>query len=142
MGARGDDTGQLHADSELDAADGYNPLHLPWQTLSALATETGHAFKQTFTESGVSTSGRLQQGSQYLSSPNDNRKAAEPDKTLLDSGQVCGVGSEASSLTPSSAHLKAVEEDMSQVARKILTTDASTEVVLRFNFMSAQESRV
>ncbi|KAL0023014.1 hypothetical protein WJX79_008349 [Trebouxia sp. C0005] len=30
---------------------------------------------------------------------------------------------------------------MSRVARKILTTDASTEVVLRFNFMSARESR-
>ncbi|DBA85888.1 TPA: hypothetical protein ACH3X1_005433 [Trebouxia sp. C0004] len=141
MGARGDDTGHLHADNELDAADVYNPLHLPWQTLSALATETGHAFRQTFTESGLSTSGHVQQGLQYRTSPSDVRKAAEPDKTLLDSGQVSAEERQASSVKPASAHLKAVEEDMSRVARKMLTTDASTEVVLRFNFMSARESR-
>lgn len=142
MDPRGDDIGQLRADSELGAADLYNPLHLPWQTLSALATETGHAFRQTFTASGVGTGGHVQQVSQYRTSPNGIRNADEPDETLLVSDQVSTVQSEASSPTPASAHLNAVQEDMSRVARKMLTTDASTEVILRFNFMSARESRV
>jgi len=62
---------------------------------------------------------------------------------LLDSGQVGAVQSEA--IHPAASGRvddEKVQADIKPVERKLISTDAATEVILRFNFMSARESRV
>ncbi len=138
------DAGELYDEAELGAADAANPLYMPWQTLSTLATETGQAVRQTFTESGLSVIGHVQQGSQHHTSPNPHKVSDRSDELLLDSGQVGAVQEVEANKATASGSLDggAVQADIKRVERKMMSADAATEVVLRFNFMSARESRV
>lgn len=120
-------------------------IYMPWQTLQALASETGQAVRQTFSDSGINTSGYVQQGVQIHASPQHYKRQDHSHKpqTLLSTGQekaaqwnVKGVP------TPASHALDSVQAEISRVQRKMLSTDAATEVVLRFNYLSGGESKV
>lgn len=120
-------------------------LYMPWQTLQALATETGQAVRQTFTDSGFSTTGHVQQGVQTHASPLYHRRqdqSREP-QVLLDSGQVSVTPWHITDAPVSATDVQdAVHAETKRVERKMLSTDAATEVILRFNFLSGRESRV
>ena len=145
MTTRSGHAGLLHDEREVGASNAAGALYMPWHTLSALANETGQAVRQTFAESGGSTSGHVEQTSQRHIAPN---RISEPDQseayeTLLDSGQVDVAHWKATDSAASSRiDAEAVQADISNVKRKMLSTDAATEVILRFNFMSGWESRV
>ncbi|KAL3143145.1 hypothetical protein ABBQ38_003414 [Trebouxia sp. C0009 RCD-2024] len=101
--------------------------------MSALASETGQAVKQTFSDSSISTSGHVQQGRQYHVSSNDH-------SDLPHNGQADQLVED---IPPSSSpDPKAVQAEIQRVKRKLVSTDAATEVVLRFNFMGSKESKI
>ena len=62
---------QLQHDGDSGGSNTASPLYLPWQTISVLASETGQAVRQTFSDSGICTSGHVQQGLQYHVSPSE-----------------------------------------------------------------------
>ena len=145
MTTRNGSAGLMHDDRELGASNTAGALYMPWQTLSAWANETGQAVRQTFAESGVTTGGHVEQSSQHHIAPDRLSKPdqSEDHETLLDSGQVDVAHWKATDSAASSrVDAEAVQADISKVKRKMLSTDAATEVILRFNFMSGWESRV
>jgi len=128
----GDDTSS-RGDIEMNAADDAEPVYTPWQTLSALAAETGQAVRQKFSESGVDTTGHVQERCDQWRQP----------ETLPAHVEVCtapwrGKGSS----HPGRVDSEAVQIEMNRVQQKIMSTDAATEVILRFNFMGGRESKV
>ncbi|KAL3143143.1 hypothetical protein ABBQ38_003412 [Trebouxia sp. C0009 RCD-2024] len=125
-------TGRCQEDTEVGTATAAGPLYVPWQTMSALASETGQAVKQTFSDSSISTSGHVQQGRQYHVSSNEH-------SDLPHNGQADQLVED---IPPSSSpDPKAVQAEVQRVKRKLVSTDAATEVVLRFNFMGSKESK-
>lgn len=123
------------AGRQYDAAA--SSLQVSWQTLHALASETGNAVRHTFTDSAVSTSGHVQQGRQVHASP-QYQQQQDHSEALLDSGEVQLKQKVASPLDITTA----VQADIRNVERKMLSSDAATEVILRFNFLTEWESRV
>lgn len=125
---------------QYDAAT--SSLQVSWQTLHALASETGHAVKHTFTDSAVSTSGHVQQGSQVHACPK-HQEQQDHSEALLDSSQVGETQWELKQKVASPPNTTtAVQADIRNVERKMLSSDAATEVILRFNFLTEWESRV
>ena len=124
-----------------DASNTASPLYLPWQTVSALASETGQAVRQTFSDSGIGTSGHVQHGLQYhVSSSKPSEHLSQLQASFVDNCQAdCKVED-----TSAAAVLdrEAVQADVSRVKTKMASTNAATEVILRFNFMGARESKV
>lgn len=140
---RSNDADLLSGERQPGAIDAVTSVIAPWQTLSALATETGQAVRQKLThpDAGVGK-GHVQQGVQQ-----DPTAAADgrPDEftTLSHSAQVSAAQRRVKSVGPS-GHIdqEAIQANIRQVQRKVVSTDAATEVVLRFNFMTARESKV
>ena len=131
----------LHDERGSVAADAVSSLHAPWQTLSALAAETSHAVRRALAESNVDTSGHVHQGLQHHAAPSTDGLAdqsGEPESTLASAAQ------RKINESPETDHIypQAVHEDISRVKRKMMSTDAATEVILRFNFMGGRESKV
>lgn len=126
-------TGQCQEDTEVGTATAAGALYVPWQTVSALASETGQAVKQTFSDSSISTSGHVQQGRQYHVSSNEHCD-------LPHNGQANSMVEDIP--TSTCPDPKAVQAEIQRVKRKLVSTDAATEVVLRFNFMGSKESKV
>ena len=142
MGASDRNVDQLQ-DERGFGASAASSLYTPWQTLQALASETGQAVRQTFSDSGVSTSGHVQQGQQIHASPTQYTPADQlyEPQALLDSREVRSVQSVTAA--PSRDHdSETVQAEIARVNSKMLSTDAATEVILRFNFLSGRESRV
>ena len=136
---------RLLDEDEQQAANVANPLYMPWQALSALAFETGQAVRQTFSESGVSTTGHVQQGTHHHISSNETGSRNYPDHT--DQPQPASnssAGPESIDVKPGPGNIDqgAVQADITRVQRKMLSTDAAKEVILRFNFLSGRESKV
>ena len=123
-------------------ASAASSLYMPWQTLQVLATETGQAVRDTFSESRVSTSGHVQQGqpTHALPAHHTTDQSYEP-QALLDS---CEVGTvHLVTDAPIRDHdNETVQAEIARVNSKMLSADAATEVILRFNFLSGRESRV
>ena len=146
MSTRNGHAGPLHGEKVVDSSSSSaaGALYVPWQTLSALANETGQAVRQTFTDASVSTSGHVQESVRHHAAPNGHTEdfLAESE-ILLDSGQIDPAEWHAKdSAAFSQVDPEAVQADIRKVERKMLSTDAATEVILRFNFMSGLESRV
>lgn len=121
-------------------SDTAGPLYVPWQTISALASETGQAVRQTFSDSGIGTSGHVQQGVQYHVSPNEHSDhSPQLQESLLDSGQANWKGENASAADDIG---EAVQAEVQRVQTKMMSTNAATQVILRFNFMGGRESKV
>lgn len=141
MHSRSHKAGLLHDASGSGAGTTSNPLYSPWQTISALATETGQAVRQTFSDSGVGTSGLVQQGSAHHAV---SRGQADADQSKpRPNGQTSAAQQDADSQQAAGPiHAEAVQADVARVEQKLLSTDAATEVILRFNFLSGRESRV
>ena len=145
MASRGENATQSSSDGDPVETNGASSLYMPWQALSVLASETGQAVRQTFTESGVSTSGHVEQGPKYHTSAmpvQDTDQLNEPQlqEALLDSSQVqWNVEEPPTSVSDTREIFKA---EIGRVQRKLLSTDAATEVTLRFNFMGGRESKV
>ena len=122
------------------ASNTASPLYLPWQSVSALASETDQAVWQTFSDSGIGTSGHVQQGLQYhvpSSKPSENLPQFQA--SFIDGGQAdCNI----EDTSPDVLDREAVQADVSRVKTKMVSTNAATEVILRFNFMGARESKV
>ena len=141
------------------------PLYVPWQTISALASETGQAVRQTFSDTGIGTSGHVQQGMQYHVSPSehsDHSLSISPKSqvSLLDSVQANWKAKplpqlQGSMVDSGQADWKvedipaaddvgreAVQAEVQRVQTKMVSTNAATEVVLRFNYMGGRESKV
>ena len=134
----------LHGERGSAAADAVSSLYAPWQTLSALAAETSHAVRQTLTESDVDTSGHVHQGLQHHAPPIIDGFADQSDKpeSLLNTHTSAAQRKIKGSPGTDHVNLRAVNEDISRVKRKMMSTDAATEVILRFNFMGGRESKV
>lgn len=142
MASRGSDGTQCSSDRELGATNVTSSPYTPWQALSVLASETGQAVRQTFTDSGVSTSGHVQQGPKYHTSSIATKgtdQSNEPQASV-DSGQVQRSVEQASKSC--SIDCKVLNAEIGRVQRKLLSTDPATEVILRFNFMGGPESKV
>ena len=137
MSSRSSRTDQLTVDSELNvnSASFISPLSTPWQTLSALAAETGNAIKETLADATLDADGSVKQGSQQHVARELDRQhdlsQNEPQslsENALDSATACAD--------------EAVQAHIRQVTRRIVSTDTATEVVLRFNFLSGKEAKV
>ena len=146
MAVRGEDAEGLPGERQMNASNAAGSLYMPWQAISALAAETGQAVRQTFTDSGVGTSGRVQQSAQKSYSSANGLASRDPShqpEVSTNSDQVSAAQWKAkTSPGPGFVDPEAVQADMRMVRRKMLSTDAATEVVLRFNFLSGPESRV
>ena len=142
----------LHSERGSVAADAVSSMYAPWQTLSALAAETSHAVRQTLVESNVDTSGHVHQGLQHHAPAHSDSLAdlSEEPESLLELQPESLLNTHASAAqrkikqSPGADHVntQAVNEDISRVKRKMMSTDAATEVILRFNFMGGRESKV
>ena len=131
---------QLQGDREVGVSITDSPLYVPWQTISTLASETGQAVRQTFSDSGIGTSGHVQQGIQYHVSPSEHSDhSPQSQESLLDSGQANWKGETASADDDMG---EAVQAEVQRVQTKMMSSNAATEVILRFNFMGGRESRV
>ena len=140
----GDDTSS-RGDIERNAADDAEPVYTPWQTLSALAAETGQAVRQTFSESGVDTTGHVQQGVQQNTATNGDAPCDQwrQPETLPAHVEVSTAPWRGKGLShPGRVDSEAVQIEMNRVQQKIMSTDAATEVILLFNFMGGRESKV
>ena len=142
---RGRDVG-LPADEHESAAI-TGSLYAPWQTLSALATETGQAVRQTFSESGVGTSGHVQQSvPQSHFAPQTARTAG----SFNEAGGIPNSDIQTDDAPWTAQNVRAddgieseaVQAEIDRVQRKMLSRDAATEVILRFNFITGPEARV
>ncbi|KAA6429424.1 MAG: hypothetical protein FRX49_00818 [Trebouxia sp. A1-2] len=145
MAPRGDEATLQRGERESAAADAVSSLYTPFQTLTALAFETGQAVRQTFGESDL-TSGLVEEGSQFNKLPkNDDRPdhSTEPEAQLFTDVQVDQVDTEQrrAESSPVGVDPEAVRADIDRVQRKTLSTNAATEVILRFNFMGGRESK-
>ena len=142
MATRSDKVILQRDERQLAAADAVSSLYTPFQTLTALAVETGQAVRQTFGEPEVGSSGLVEQGSQHEAFPkNDDRShhQTEPEALFAD-GQVKAARRDESSSVGVAP--EGVRAEIDRVQRKMLSTNAVTEVILRFNFMDGRESKV
>ena len=138
MGTHG--TRQLQHAGDDGASNTASPLYLPWQTISVSASETGQAVRQTFSDSGIGTSGHVQQGLQYhVSSSERSDHLPQSQESLFDSGQADWKDEETAAAVIAR---EAVQADVQRVQTKMVSTNAATEVSLRFNFMGGRESQV
>ena len=154
-------TSQLQNAREVDVPNTAGPLYVPWLTISALASETGQAVRQTFSDTGIGTGGHVQQGVQYHVSPSEHSDhSLKTHETLLDSMQANWKGDSLPQLqdplldsgqadrkfetTPAAEGVgrEAVQAEIERVQTKMVSTNAATEVILRFNFMGGRESKV
>ena len=137
--SEGRQPGALHAVHELIA---------PWQTVSALAAETGQAvMRLTGVDASTDTHGRVEQSRErYNMIPKDQERLAESDKAdfMVDSAHVSEVLWKTAEGSCASGHVDpaAVQAVINKVESKMVSTDAATQVVLRFNFMTGPESKV
>ena len=148
MATRSDEVLVQNGERQSTAADAVSSLYTPFQTLTALAVETGQAVRQTFGESEVETSGHVEQGSQHVALPKHDHRShllTEPEAVehidLCADGQV-NAAQRRAKVSPVGIDPEAVRADVDRVRRKTLSTDAATEVILRFNFMGGRESKV
>ncbi|MCJ1297526.1 hypothetical protein MMC08_000313 [Hypocenomyce scalaris] len=131
--------GALHAVHELIA---------PWQTVSALAAETGQAVMRfTGVDASTDTHGRVEQSrEQYNMIPEAHERLADSDEPgfVVDSAHVSELfGKPAKgSFISGQVDPAAVQAVINKVESKMVSTDAATQVVLRFNFMTGPESKV
>ena len=132
-------TDWLHTEGDASATS--NALYMPWHTLSALATETGLAIRHPF-DSDVGTSGHVQQSLQHHASTVGAEPADQP--ACLDrTGSADAARPNSESTTPAcQVDPVAVQADIDRVQRKMMSTDAATQVTLRFNFLGGRESKV
>ena len=131
---------QLQRDGDGGGSNTASPLYLPWQTISVLAAETGQAVRQTFSDSGIGTNGHVQQGLQYHVSPSERSEhLPQLQESFKCSGQADWKDDETSA---AAVDREAVQADVQRVQTKMLSTNATTEVILRFNFMGGRESKV
>ena len=131
---------QLQNDGHDGALNTASPLYLPWQTISVLASETGQAVRQTFSDSGIGTNGHVQQGLQYHVSPSERAEhLPQLQESLFDSVQADWKDEETAAPI---IDREAVQADVQRVQTKMVSTNAATEVILRFNFMGGRESKV
>ena len=134
----------LHGERGSVAADAVSSIYAPWQTLSALAAETSHAVRQTLAESNVDTSGHVHQGLQHHAAPSTDGLADQSEEPESRLNTHASAAQRKINESPETDHIypQAVHEDISRVKRKMMSTDAATEVILRFNFMGGRESKV
>jgi len=144
MTIRGDDISS-GGDREMIVADAAEPVYTPWQTLSALAAETGQAVRQTFSESGVDTTGHVQEGVQQNTATNGDARSdqwRQPETLPTDAEVSTAPWRVKGSSHPGRVDSEAVHTEINRVQQKMMSTDAATEVILRFNFMGGRESKV
>lgn len=142
MATRSDEVIVQTGERQSAAADAVSSLYTPFHALTALAVETGQAVRQTFGESEVETSGHVEQGSQHIALPkHDDRSHLSEPEALFADGQV-NAAQRRAKVSPVRVDPDAVRADIDRVRRKTLSTDAATEVILRFNFMGGRESKV
>ena len=126
------------SDAEEELIHDAGPRNMPWQAVSALASEYGNAVRETFTQdSSITTSGRVEQGRRVHASRHEHKRVDQ--STEPKAGHVTGQRRDSGS---DKRVAEAVQADIQRVKRKIVAADASTEVILRFNFMSGAEARV
>lgn len=134
-------TDWVHTEGNAGAAS--NVLYTPWQTLTALAAETGQAIRHPF-DSDVGTSGHVQESLQHHASPCGD----EPVYTDQPGGPNSTGSSDAArpdverTTAACQVDAAAVQTDIDRVQQKMMSTDAATQVTLRFNFLGGRESKV
>lgn len=120
------------------------PLYEPWQVVSTLASEYGHAVRHAFgNDRDVITSGdvhherKLQPPARISTDQLGSLKTFEQNEHLLDQQSGKDTLWEKSFLTES-----AVQAEALRVSTRIAALDAAKKVFLRFDFMSERDSRV
>ena len=118
---------------------------MPWQAFSAIASQYGHAVRGAFTQDAQKiTNGHVEQ-SQPLHAPLTGSKLSDPPELqtpAVSDESHAAVGKAGAVGTSHSTVAEAVQAEIKKVKRKVMSADASKEVILRFNFMSGSESRV
>ena len=127
---------------DLAAPSSAASAYKPWQTLSALAGVTNQAVQETFATSIVNDIGHVEQSLQRHTTPTTPLKHSAESAVLPDTGQVDVSKRKSPTGTCSHVDSEAAQADIRRVGRKMLSTDAATQVILRFNFLSGAESRV
>ncbi|KAL0050321.1 hypothetical protein WJX82_008957 [Trebouxia sp. C0006] len=124
-------------------------LYTPFQTPTTLAVETGHAIMPTFGESDLGTSEHSSTcwepsstGSKHntLSKSDDRPQRSIGPEALVTDDQFNAAQRRAET-SPVGVDPEAVRADIDRVQRKTLSTNAATEVILRFNFLGGRESK-
>ncbi len=125
-------------------------LCTPFQTPTTLAVETGHAIMPTFGESDLGTSEHSSScwepsstGSKHntLSKSDDRPQRSIGPEALVTDDQF-NAAQRRAEMSPVGVDPEAVRADIDRVQRKTLSTNAATEVILRFNFLGGRESKV
>ena len=125
-------------------------LYTPFQTPTTLAVETGHAIMPTFGESDLGTSEHSSTcwepsstGSKHdtLSKSDDRPQRSIGPEALVTDDQF-NAAQRRAEMSPVGVDPEAVRADIDRVQRKTLSTNAATEVILRFNFLGGRESKV
>lgn len=118
------------SDAKEELASTAGPRNMPWQALSALASEYGNAVREKFTQDPrISASGCVEQSRRVHAS-------------VLDQSGESPASSQPQDADRDLKFAEAVQADIQRVDRKIIAADASKQVILRFNFMSGAEARV
>ena len=115
------------AEGELDHDAGARIM--PWQAVSALASEYGNAVREIITQdSGIDTSGRVEWGHRVHACGYTSKRSDQSTKPKAGhiSGQRQYTGSD-------NRVAEAVQADIQRVNRTIVAADASTVLILRFN---------
>ena len=121
------------SDAEEELASTAGPRLMPWQALSALASEYGNAVRERFTQDPrISASGCVEQ----------SRRVHASFHPVLDQSGESPSSSQSQDADRDLKFAAAVQADIHRVDRKIIAADASKQVILRFNFMSGAEARV
>lgn len=126
----------VHPERDLSAPS--NALYTPWQTLSTLAAETGQAIRHPF-DSDIGTNGHVQQSLQHHASPSGDEPVDHPAGPNSADAARRNVESTTAACRVDPV---AVQTHIARVTRKMMSTDAATQVTLRFNFLGGRESKV
>lgn len=109
------------------------PLHEPWQVVSTLASEYGHAVKGALgNDQDVTTSGDVRH----------ERKIQCPPRISLDQADTTLQSVRHTQPRKGHATTSAIQAEVVRVSSTIAEPNAAKEVFLRFDFMSERDSRV
>lgn len=128
-------------------AAGTRPLHEPWQAVSTLVSEYGHAVQHILdNDSGLGTGGNVQyerKASNVLSNSRSlNREVDRLGQSHSCSPLVNQQGSHAQTADQISPASPDVEAEITRVTNKLYKPDVAKTVHLRFDYMTERSSRV
>ena len=130
--------------AQANFGPGLGPLSEPWQVVSTLASEYGHAVRHALgKDRGVTSSGdvnyerKLRYPARISTDQVDSPNSSEQNKQLHNQQSSRDIQLENACATKS-----AVQAEVLQISSKIAARGPAKNVFLRFDFMTERDSRV